>query len=368
MSEAAWPGAGSPIVFLRPIGIAAGDAMRLMEAAKRFEAPVRWRMAPPGVAADVYVAHAFNVVSQYEASTVALHPQQVEPHQAVSHAVAFSNGSDSQSSAVTSISSNLSRSRKIVLDSQGWHRGHPVCILGKDADTAALEEDELAPLIFPDALRELERGLQRSLAEMIGSRMLYTIGAMAWEARDKWGTHRLHAVENNQLVAVVEPHLWKFQLLDGCSVERMSKSHLMPMPRSGHFGAEGFHSFTLEAALWEFAKRCPEHLLQEILPSNFLSEPLTHRRAPHLKENALGDHCVAILRALDTRSRTADDLQQSLRMTRASLMRALTCLALVRAIQPESKSNRGLGNQLGSWWNRLLGKQEPVSVLRTASA
>ena len=61
MNQPAWPGAGSPIVFLRPIGIAAGDAMRLMELAKRLRGPVRWRMAPPGVAADAYLVHSFSV-------------------------------------------------------------------------------------------------------------------------------------------------------------------------------------------------------------------------------------------------------------------------------------------------------------------
>jgi hypothetical protein len=363
MNEQAWSGAGTPIVFLRPIGIAAGDAMRLMDAAKRFDSPVRWRMAPPGVAADVYVAHAFNVVSQHEVSTVVLQP----PGAAIARAQGQA-GADSVFDSSSSISSNLSRARKIMLDSQGWHRGHPVCIVGQSIDTSNLEEDELAPLEFPDALRELERGLRGSLEDLVGSRMLYTIGAMAWELRDKWATHRLHAIENNQLLAVIEPHLWKFHLLDGCSVQRMGNAHLMPMPRSGNFGAQGFDHFMLEAALWEFAKRCPEQMLAEILPSHFLSERLTHRRAPHLKPQALGDHCVALLRALDTRSRTANELEQSLRMTRPSLLRALTCLALVRAIQPESKAQRGMGQQLGNWWNRLVGRQETNSALRVKAA
>ncbi len=350
MSEQSWQGAALPIIFLRPIGIAAADAMRLMELAKRLSMPVRWRMAPPGVAADAYLVHSFSVVAQSDVSTVALGSP------GTPGATGMPNSSGT--------SSSLFRSRKVVLDSHGWHRNKPVCILGHTVDTSQLEEDDLASLNFPEALLELERGLCQLLDDLVGARMLYAVGAMAWELREKWATHRLHAMESNQLVAVIEPHVWRFHLLDRCSVERMNNAVLMPLPRSGNFGAEGFHHFMLEAALWDFAKRCPEPMLADILPSNFLSEPLTHRRAPHLKEHALGDHCVAILRALDTRSRTADELQNSLRMTRPSIMRAITCLALVRAIQPESKASGGLGVRLGSWWGRLLGRQETSTILR----
>jgi len=354
MTEQSWQGASRPILFLRPIGIAAADAMRLMEMAKRLNMPVRWRMSPPGVAADAYLVHNFSVVAQSELSTVAL----------------GSPGTPGASSTPnsSSASSSLSRTRKIVLDDQGWHRNKPVCILGSSVDCSGLTDDDLAPLNFPEALQELEQSLAQLLNELVGARMLYTVGSMAWEMRQRWATHRLHAMQANQLVAVIEPHLWKFHLLDGCSVERMSNANLVPMPKTGLFGAEGFHHFMLEAALWEFAKRCPESLLGEILPSNFLIEPLTHRRTPHLKEHALGDHCVAILRALDTRSRTADELQTSLRMTRPSLMRALTCLALVRAIQPESTASRGLGVRLSRWWNRWLGRQRSAEMLRQGKA
>ncbi len=344
----------TPIMFLRPVGITAADAMRLMEEAKRLTMPVRWRMAPIGVAADAYLVHRFSVLTQSELSTVALDN-------------ASSAGADSAASTPTT-SPSLSRGRKVQLDEQGWHRGKPVCIVGREVNTSQLDDDELAPLMFPDALLEMQSGLSALMEDLLGSQMLYTVGIMAWELRDKWATHRLHAIEGNQLLAVIEPHLWKFHLLEGCSIERMSRAHLMPMPRAGHFGAQGFDHFMLEAALWEFAKRCSEPLLTQILPAHFLSEPLTHRRTPHLKESALGDHCAAILRALDTRSRTADELQQSLRMSRPSLLRALTCLALVRAIQPQSHIHRGLGHQLSSLWNRLRGRQETASLLRVAAA
>lgn len=328
--------------------------MRLMELAKRLRCcNVRWRMAPTGVAADAYLVHRFSIVESTVAATV---PVANTP----------SAWTLSATPSISGQSSSVSGPRKLSLDKQGWHRGRPVCILGSHVDTSGLDDDELAPLSFPDALQEMEKGLGRVLDELVGARMLYTIGSLAWEQRHKWPTHRLHAIEAGKLLGVIDAINWQFHLLDGCTVERMADADIVAMPRSGGFAAEGFHSFQLETALWEFAKRCPEPLLDQILPTNFLQEPLTHRRAPHLKENALGDHCVAILRALDTRSRTADDLQSSLRLTRASLMRALTCLALVRAIQPESRSTRGLLTHMSNFWARVSGKTPANSLLSIA--
>lgn len=329
--------------------------MRLMELAKRLRGPVRWRMAPPGVATDAYLAHRFSVVeSAALADTEGSRPGM--PWQSSSSSLSSGSSLNSHS--------GIQSNNKLVLDKHGWHRGRPVFVLGDGVDTSELEEDELAPLNFPEALRDMERGLTTLMHELVGVRMLYTVAEMAWAHRAKWPTHQLHAIESGQLVGVIDTKNWQFHLRDGCTVERMTHADLQAIPTSGSFEAEGFHTFMFEAALWEFAKRCPEPMLDQMLPSSFLEEALTHRRAPHLKENALGDHCVAILRALDTRSRTADDLQASLRLTRPSLMRALTCLALVRAIQPESRKQRGLKSPWGSWWNRITGRNSGHSLFR----
>jgi hypothetical protein len=347
--EQSWLGSSSPIIFLRPIGIAAGDAMRLMDMAKRLQGSVRWRMAPTGVAADAYLVHQFSVVPAVEAAALPL-------------------GSSKSGWAISSSGSStgMTGAGKLSLDAQGYHRGRPVCVLGRDVDTSDLDEDELAPLNFPDALQEMERGLKLLTDELVGSRMLYTVGELAWEHRAKWATHRLHATEKGQLIGVVDTNTWQFHLRDGCSVERMTHADMQPVPTASAFAAQGFHSFMFEAALWEFAKRCPEQMLDQMLPTAYLQEPLTHRRVPHLKEAALGDHCVAILRALDTRSRTAPELQNSLRLTQAALARALTCLALVRAIQPESRKQRGLKDQWSHWWARIKGKKQEFFVFREA--
>jgi hypothetical protein len=363
--DASWSGESAPIVFVRPVGIAAGDAMRLMELAKRLRSPVRWRMAPPGVAADVYVAHRFSVMKAAELA----HADTVPTGDRGARGMGASPAFGASSSHSTSYASSQHSRTKLLLDAHGWHRGRPVCVLGDDVDTSDLDEDELAPLNFPDALRDMEHALGNLLADLTGVRMLYTVGELAWQHRSKWQTHRLHAIESGQLVGVIDTKNWQFHLRDGCTVERMAQADMMPMPESGAFEANGFHSFMFEAALWEFAKRCPEPQLAHMLPTAFLKEPLTHRRSPHLKENALGDHCVAILRALDTRARTADELEMNLRMARPSLMRALTCLALVRAIQPQSNLNTGLGAQLGIWWQRITGQPRAShSVFRASLA
>ena len=323
--------------------------MRLMDTAKHITGPVRWRMAPPGVSADAYLVHRYSIVDATDAATL--------PTTGNQSAWAVSASGNS---------SNFTGQRKLSLDEQGWHRGRPVCVLGQDVETSHLEADELAPLSFPNALMQLEQGLNALLDELIGARMMYIVGEMAWEQRARWPTHHLHVIESGQLVAVIDPQNWQFHLLDGCTVERMINADMVTKPRAPAFAAPGFSSFMFESALWEFSKRCPEVMLDQMLPPTYLSEPLTHRRSPHLKEHAMGDHCVAILRALDTRARTADELQASLRMTRASLLRALTSLALVRAIQPESRSKRGLMQSVSAWWNRLKGKIPESSMLRVA--
>ncbi len=355
MTDQNWYGGSTPIIFVRPIGIAAGDAMRLMEVAKKLRGPVRWRMAPPGVAADAYLVHRDSVVNIDINSATTL------PTRSSSSAWMASYSGEKHSSTMRS-------ARKINLDHQGYHRGRPVCILGHSKEASDLDDDELAALSFPDALVELERGLELLLHELVGSRMLYLVGSLAWEQRQKWGTHHLHAIESGQLIAMIDPQSWQFYLLEGCGVERMAEADMVAKPRSVGFAAPNFHSFKLEAALWEFAKRCPEHLLDQILPATYLQEPLTHRRTTQMKAHTLGDHCVAILRTLDSRSRTADELQASLRITRASLMRALTCLALVRAIQPETKSVTSFFNHMGHWWSRMTGKTPMNTIDRRTSS
>ncbi len=287
--------------------------MRLVQAAQLLDEHARWRLAPAGVQADVYLVHACSVARGPAPS------------------------SSGDSSSGLSLSSLQGRAQ-LYIDAQGLHKSHPVCVLGA-ATTGQAEGDlpEAAPLQFPRALQDLKAGLERLERELIGLRMMYVLGRTAWEQRHLWKTHRLHLNHNARLVAVIEPHIWRAHLLNTCSLNELDNAVTLTVPRSSGFAGPSFDVLSLETALWEFAKRCPEALLAKMVPTAYLRAPLTHRRMSELSERALGDHCVAILRSLDTQSRTADDLQKILRLSRPALLRALASLALTRAIHPEPR-------------------------------
>jgi hypothetical protein len=301
------------LVFIRLVGFTTADAMRVVKAAQLLDENVRWRLAPAGVQADAYLAHARSVVRGQA-------PR-----------------SSGDSSSGFSLSSTQARTQ-LYVDAQGLHKSHPVCVLGTAA-TEQIESDstESAPLLFPQALLDLKEGLERLERQLIGLRMMYVLGRTAWEQRHLWKTHRLHLSHNARLVAVIEPHIWRAHMLDTCSLYELENAVPLTVPKSSGFAAPGFDTLSLETALWEFAKRCPEELLTKMVPTAYLRGPLTHRRMSELSERALGDHCVAILRSLDTQSRTAEDLQNILRLSRPALLRALASLALTRAIHPEPR-------------------------------
>jgi hypothetical protein len=328
----------SPLVFLRPVGFAAEDSLRLIQAAQRMSEWVRWRLAPTGVQADVYLAHRASVV--YGPA-----PEHTIP--------------DSLHSADGASVSGLFAHAQLYLDENGWYKSHPVCLLGSAAQAVApVSADQLPSLQFPKALEDLRRGLLKAEAEIVGLRALYALGRYAWEERKRWKTHRLHVIDGSRLIAAIEPLSWRIHLLGGIPIAHIEAGNTMLVPQSSAFAAPGFDTLRLEHALWEFAKRCPESILEKVLPSIYLRARLTHRRTSELSKRALGDHCVAILRALDTRSRTADELQTSLRLSRPALLRALASLALTRAIRTESGQHTGLRSWLGwlpkHWQKQLL--------------
>ncbi len=320
-------------MFVRTVGISAADALRLMQAAQRMSEVARWRLAPPGVPADVYLAHA-NSVRRGTAPSPAQH-------------------GSGNSSAHPSHNSSFDQAH-LYLDDNGWHKTHPVCVLGH----TSANDDLLArapSLAFPEALQTLQIGLRRMEAELIALRMMYMLGYSAWEERARWKTHRLQLSHNARLVAVIEPTVWRVHLLGDCTLDELAQASLQAIPHSSSFVAPGFDPLPLESALWEFAKRCPEALLSEMVPTVYLRAPLTHRRPTKLSARFLGEHCVAILRALDTHSRTADELQTAMRMQRPALLRALACLALIRAIHPEPQPRGLFGLLPKRWRNKVFG-------------
>lgn len=272
--------------------------------------PVRWRLVPSGVTADVYLAHA----------------------DSIQHSTRL--GAAGDSTPGSSQSSGFEYSH-ISVDENGYHKNHPVCVLGqRSADPNATM---LPSLVFPLALQQLEAGLRQLHHELISQRMLYTLGSMGWQERRVWKTHRLHLHYQSRLVAVIVPQEWAIHLSANCTVDELDQATAQAVPQSTGFAAPGFDVLPLEHALWEFAKRCPETLLTQMVPSGYLTQPLMHRRIAPMSERALGDHCAALLQLLDLGSRKADDIQKQLRLTRPALLRTLACLALIRAIHPVPK-------------------------------
>lgn len=329
-----------PLVFVRPVGFSAADSLRLIAAAQRMNEQVRWRLAPIGVQTDVYLAHRDRITYR---DPPARRSSSLPPSIPTGSFDTFSGRHEHS---------------RLWIDAQGRHKTAPVCILGR-ANTQASPEsylDQPPPLDFPLALEELRLGLAKAAGDLIALRSLYALGLGAWQERHRWKSHRLHLSHGARLIAVIEPEHWKIHLLIGTTAEQIAASNMTSVPQTTPFGHEGFAQLMLETALWEFAKRCPEPLLPSMLPSVFLRMPLTHRRPSEFTEEALGDHCVAILLALDTRSRTADELQASLRLSRPALLRALACLALSRCIRPE-RERRSLAWAMSGWLPNSLRKR-----------
>jgi phage FluMu protein gp41 len=308
----------APLVFIKLVGLTTADAMRLMQSAQGMDETVRWRLAPVGVQADAYVVHARSVTH-------------------VTSPAAFSD------STPTPQHSGVAAAPLFAVDSTGCHKNRPVCVLGSNQQTSDADALEPAALAFPQVQQELQKGLEHLASQLIRLRMLYILGRTAWEQRHKWKTHRLHLTHQARLVAAIEPHSWRAHLLDASTVYELDNAVVLTVPKSSGFSGPGFDALPLETALWEFAKRCPEALLSKMVPTAYLQAPLTHRRIPKLSERDLGDHCAAILRTLDTQSRTADDLQKILRLSQPALLRAVASLALTRAIHPEPRAQSMFG-------------------------
>jgi hypothetical protein len=317
--------ANAPLVFIRPVGLDASDSLRLTQAAQRLSDTVRWRMAPIGVQADVYLVHRASVAHEIPATRPLMSESQ--------HAASTLNSSYEHS--------------QIYVNADGFYKNHPVCLVGTVQKYSVQVYEHLPTLQFPDALEDLRLGLHSVQEQLIGLRAMYALGNHAWQERKRWKTHRLHVIDGAQLIAVIEPMQWRVHLLSNAHITQIESGTTMLVPHSNVFAAPGFDVLPMEQVLWEFAKRCPESLLEKILPSAYLREALTHRRITELSERELGDHCVALLRALDIRSRTADELQTALRLSRPALLRALACLALTRTIRPETQKTLSLRSLLG---------------------
>jgi hypothetical protein len=305
-----------PLVFLRPVGFAPDDALRLMSAAKQMDETVRWRLPPPGVVPDAYLAHPACISSP-------LH-QQLQSQIQSPHSVW---GAHEQV--------------RLQLDKHGEYRGYPVHVLGTAAGGLhrAIEPGVLQDLHSRDALADLYVGLKHTADTLVSIRTLYALGRDAWNQRERWKTHMVHVSEGGSLLAVIDPQRWCIHLKHDSKIKQIEMANTIIAPQTVPFSAAGFDALQLESAMWAFAKRCAEPLLEEIVPTSFLNVPLSPRRPSTLSESELGKDCVQILKALDMQSLSANQLQQNLRLSRPALLRSLAGLALIRAIWGQPKKH-----------------------------
>ncbi len=344
--------ASAPLAFIKPVGFSTEDSLRLMQAAQRLDETVRWRLAPVGVQADVYLAHRASVVVGSESRPAPLQSHQPDgPGEPT-----FYN-----SSAQESISGAYAHTR-LRLDSKGQYKGQPVCLLGSPLPAPRHDGTHSLPALqFPGVLEELRTGLQQIADDLFILRAMYALGRCAWLERARWKINRLHVTDGAQLIAAIEAKHWRVHLLNNVPIELVEAGSVVLAPQSSVFGAPGFTILPLEQALWEFAKRCPEPMLSRVLPSIYLRGRLTHRRHNALSQRELGEHCMAILGALDTQSLTAQELQDALRLSRPALLRALAGLALTRSIGPE-RGATGLRYWLGWLPDRLRQRLRPSTT------
>lgn len=362
----------APLVFLRPIGIAAADAMRLMEAAKRLDDVVRWRMAPVGVAADVYIAHANRVHDYHEADALphaAEMPVDVPRFQDLEHPdwrpgadfdpALYREGDGTSSNPMLTLGNTTGHRTGagdlLQLDRYGWYRDHPVCVLGSKGEPQTLEHlVDMQVLRFPSALHQMIGQLRRIESEIIRIRMLYELGHIAWGQRPHWVTHRFHIHGGAGLLAVIDPAHWRLYIRDKCTVQALEDASVERVPSHDRVHDESdFHGMSLECALWEFAKRCPESWLAQSVPASHLRRALSPWRATELSKRQLGEHCAAVLGTLDIRPMTAKKIQTSLRIGDVAMMRALASLTLIETIRVERKPQR-LARWLPRWFRRWL--------------
>jgi hypothetical protein len=303
-----------PLVFLRPVGFAPDDALRLMSAAKQMDETVRWRLPPPGVAPDAFLAHPACVSS----STHHLRQSQIK-------------APDSVLSAHEQV--------RLQLDKHGEYRGYPVHVLGSTIDSIHFAEwpGESLDLHSREMLADLFLGLKQMADKQVSVRTLYALGREAWSQRERWKTHMVHVTAGGNLLAVIDPQRWCIHLKKDYRLDHLEAAGTIIAPQTVPFAAHGFDILPLESALWAFAKRCAEPLLTDIVPTVFLNVPLSPRRPSNLSDSELGKDCVQILKTLDMQSLSANQLQEKLRLSRPALLRSLAGLALIRAIWGQPK-------------------------------
>jgi hypothetical protein len=186
--------------------------------------------------------------------------------------------------------------------------------------------------------------------------VMYTLARLAWDRRKQWKTHQFHLQLEGRVLAVVEPVHWRMSVRKGVTPAHLEQAKLLALPLNAPVPSSSLQYFSMVQALWTLAQRCDASSLPGMLPTSFLNVRLTRRHNVPVPINEAGQHCIAVLDALDMTSMSATELRTTLELPEPVLMRALTCLALGRTIR--HANGEGRVSRLSAWlpasWRQSL--------------
>lgn len=313
-----------PHAFLRTVGLSTVEADAVLEVSSRQDPVVRWRLAPPGLLPDVYVAHLRSVHL----------PEDSGWHVYRGPANRFR--------------------QEIVIDDDGLCHGRPVCLLGEDDTT----HEAWAP-DAPEAIAELKAGLGHAVRRLLPQRLDYELARVALRHRRRWGTHaiRLTRGEDGELLALISPSAGVALTRQGLQPEELGSAMVRTVPAAHRESTTGFDVRPMERMLWIFALRCADAALADLVPAIYLTAPLTRRKPVPVENGLVSDHCRAFLGLLEKDAATAGTLGVALGLERTDLLRALACLTLSRSIGVDHDGPRvGRLQVLSTRLRRLFGR------------
>jgi len=310
-----------PLAQLQPVGLSPDETAAVIAAAAKLDDGVRWVLPMPGFRPDAYVTHLRSV--DLPGEQVVRAPAEA-PHLPP---------------------------RRLLVDENGRHGGRPVCMLGNSEASHSRWAPER-----PDAMVELHESLRFATRQLMPQRLHYTLARMAWERRKQWKNRQFHLLLDRHLIATIEPAHWRMSLRTGVTPTQLAEAEIVARPHSAEVPSKSLKPFAMAQALWTLAQRCDTESLPEMLPTSFLDSRLCRRHALPVAASEAGQHCLTVLDALEMTSLNAEELRAMLELPEPVLMRALTCLALGRAIRQTREENpiSRLSAWLPSSWRQSL--------------
>lgn len=311
-----------PLAQLQPVGLSPDETAAVLAAAAKLDDGVRWVLPTPGFRPDAYVTHLRAVDL----------PGEQPPPKAMADA-------------------RYQPPRRLLVDENGRHGGRTVCMLGgSEASHSQWVPDR------PDAMIELNEALRFAARQLMPHRLHYTLARLAWERRKQWKSNQFHLMLDRHLVATIEPAHWRMSLRAGVTPTQLAQAEIVARPHGASLPSQSLKPFPMTLALWTLAQRCDTASLPGMLPTSFLDSRLCRRHSLPVAASEAGQPCLAVLDALEMTSLNAAELRAMLELPEPVLLRALTCLALGRAIRQTREENpvSRLSAWLPSSWRQSL--------------